>query len=148
MPDSALIVFAREDDYTFGVLHSRFHELWSRATGTQVREAASGFRYTPTTTFETFPFPRASAMQGAAVAEAAADLERLRQGWLRSPDPSSQRTLNALYNDPPTWLTHTHGRLNEAVAQAYGWAPDISDTEVLRALLDLNLSDGVGHGLP
>ena len=26
-------------------------------TGTQLREAESGFRYTPTTTFETFPFP-------------------------------------------------------------------------------------------
>jgi type II restriction/modification system DNA methylase subunit YeeA len=35
MPDSALIAFARDDDYTFGVLHSRVHELWARATGTQ-----------------------------------------------------------------------------------------------------------------
>ena len=34
------------------------HELWARATGTQLREVESGFRYTPTTTFETFPFPR------------------------------------------------------------------------------------------
>ena len=25
--------------------------------GTQLREVESGFRYTPTTTFETFPFP-------------------------------------------------------------------------------------------
>ncbi len=37
VPDSALVVFAREDDYFFGVLHSRIHELWSRGTGTQVR---------------------------------------------------------------------------------------------------------------
>ena len=45
--DSALIAIARDDDYTFGVLHSHSHELWSRAMGTQVREAESGFRYTP-----------------------------------------------------------------------------------------------------
>ena len=37
---------------------SRVHELWARGTGTQLREVESGFRYTPTTTFETFPFPQ------------------------------------------------------------------------------------------
>ncbi len=58
LPDSRSIVFARDDDYTFGVLHSRVHELWARGTGTQLREVESGFRYTPTTCFETFPFPR------------------------------------------------------------------------------------------
>ena len=57
LPDTALVVFAREDDYFFGVLHSRVHEIWSRRMGTQLRDAASGFRYTSQTTFETFPFP-------------------------------------------------------------------------------------------
>ena len=53
-----LIVFARDDDYFFGVLHSSVHELWARAAWDTTREVESGFRYTPTTTFETFPFPR------------------------------------------------------------------------------------------
>jgi hypothetical protein len=57
LPDSATFAFRREDDYFFGVLHSRLHETWARAQGTQVRERESGFRYTPTTCFETFPFP-------------------------------------------------------------------------------------------
>jgi type II restriction/modification system DNA methylase subunit YeeA len=57
IPDHQLIVFARDDDYFFGVLHSKVHELWSLGTGTQLREVESGFRYTPSTTFETFPFP-------------------------------------------------------------------------------------------
>ena len=35
------------------------HELWARGLGTQLREVESGFRYTPTSTFETFPFPAA-----------------------------------------------------------------------------------------
>ena len=39
------------------MLHSRLHEVWARALGTQLRERESGFRYTPTTCFETFPFP-------------------------------------------------------------------------------------------
>ena len=45
------------DWYTFGVLQSKAHELWARRQGTQLREVESGFRYTPTTCFETFPFP-------------------------------------------------------------------------------------------
>ena len=54
LPDAQIIAFARSDDYFFGVLHSAIHELWSRRMGTQLREAESGFRYTPTTCFETF----------------------------------------------------------------------------------------------
>lgn len=56
-PDQQLYVFARADDYFFGVLHCNAHELWARAMGTQLREKESGNRYTPTTCFETFPFP-------------------------------------------------------------------------------------------
>jgi type II restriction/modification system DNA methylase subunit YeeA len=53
-PDHALAVFAKEDDYFFGVLHSRFHEVWSLKQGTRLETRP---RYTPTTCFETFPFP-------------------------------------------------------------------------------------------
>jgi hypothetical protein len=49
-----LDVIARADDTTFGILHSRFHELWSLRLGTSLEDRP---RYTPTTTFETFPFP-------------------------------------------------------------------------------------------
>ena len=57
LPDDGIYVFARSDDYFFGVLHSKIHEAWARANGTQVRERASGFRYTPNSCFETFPLP-------------------------------------------------------------------------------------------
>jgi len=57
LPDHQLVAIARSDDYSLGVLHSRIHEVWARAQGTQLRERESGFRYTPTTCFETFPFP-------------------------------------------------------------------------------------------
>ena len=56
MPDKMLIVIARADDTTFGILHSRFHELWSLALCTWLGKGNDP-RYTPTTTFETFPFP-------------------------------------------------------------------------------------------
>jgi type II restriction/modification system DNA methylase subunit YeeA len=57
LPDHQLVAFGRSDDFFFGILHSRYHELWALAQGTQLREKESGFRYTPTTCFETFPFP-------------------------------------------------------------------------------------------
>jgi len=50
----AVCVIARADDTTFGILHSRFHELWSLRMGTSLEDRP---RYTPTTCFETFPFP-------------------------------------------------------------------------------------------
>ena len=48
------LVFARADDYFLGVLHSRIHEVWALRMGTSLEDRP---RYTPTTTFETFPFP-------------------------------------------------------------------------------------------
>ena len=46
-------------------------EHWER----QLRELESAFRYTPTTCFETFPFPHPTDGQRAAIAQAAAEVE-------------------------------------------------------------------------
>ena len=149
--DNSVIAIARDDDYTFGVLLSRFHEKWARSLGTQLREVESGFRYTPTTCFETFPFPRPTEGQREAIAEAARELNRLREGWLNPVDAEGgpvvfgvdlrRRTLTNLYNEYErhTWLVNVHERLDAAVAAAYGWDAELTDTEVLERLLALNL---------
>jgi hypothetical protein len=144
LADSATIVFACDDDYTFGVLHSRVHELWARGMGTQLREVESGFRYTPTTCFETFPFPRPTPQQRTAIAEAAEELDRLRRGWL-DPEGWSEvrkkgRSLTNLYNERPQWLLDIHDRLDRAVLDAYGWSADVASSDVLERMLDLNLA--------
>ena len=56
VPDSQVVVFARADNTAFGLLHSRFHELWSLRMCTWMGKGNDP-RYTPTTCFETFPFP-------------------------------------------------------------------------------------------
>jgi len=144
LPDVQLVVVCRDDDYTFGVLHSRVHEAWARAMGTQLREVESGFRYTPTTCFETFPFPRPTHAQREAIAESARDLDRLRTGWLNPPGLSeadlAKRTLTNLYNARPTWLAQAHERLDAAVLAAYGWPVDIDREDLLTRLLALNLA--------
>ena len=137
-----MIAIARDDDFTFGVLHSRAHELWARGTGTQLREVKSGFRYTPTTTFETFPFPRPTDEQRESVGEAASRLIDLREGWLnpRGVDPTEleSRTLTNLYNQRPTWLDDAHAALDATVFEAYGWPDVTTDLDILEHLLDLN----------
>lgn len=137
LPDCEIIVFARNDDYFFGVLQSRIHTVWSLRKGTQLRERNTGFRYTPTTTFETFPLPRATPEQQEAIATAARALDTFRRGWLK-PKTGPQRTLTQLYTDNPTWLQQAHGRLDAAVAQAYGWPVDLAEADILNRLLALN----------
>ncbi len=95
-PDHQLIAIAREDDTTFGILHSRFHEAWSLRLGTWLG-VGNDPRYTPTTTFETFPFPEgltpnipaenyADDPGAIAIAQAAKKLDDLRNAWLNPPD--------------------------------------------------------------
>ena len=93
MPDSAVVAIARSDDTTFGILHSRFHELWALRLGTSLEDRP---RYTPTTCFETFPFPSGLAPnipaadyadhpRAQAIADAARRLNELRENWLNPP---------------------------------------------------------------
>lgn len=136
LPDATIIVFARDDDYFFGVLHSRIHEVWARAKGTQLRDAESATRYTPTTCFETFPFPEPTPEQQSEIAAAASALYELRDAWRQG---DATRTLTALYNRRPVWLDNAHAALDAAVAAAYGWPPDLDDAAILERLLTLNL---------
>lgn len=149
LANDATIIFAREDDYCFGLLQSTIHEQWARRQGTQVREAESGFRYTPTTCFETFPFPWPPGKEPIddprvqAIAATAKDLVEKRNRWL-NPEGASEaelkkRTLTNLYNQRPTWLDLAHKRLDEAALDAYNWPHDITDDEILERLLALNL---------
>ena len=90
LPDCQLMVIARDDDITFGILQSRFHDLWSLRLGTSLEDRP---RYTPSTTFETFPFPAgltpdcpatsyANDPRAQAIAQAAKALVTARDRWL------------------------------------------------------------------
>ncbi len=110
LPDSQVVAVARADDTTLGLLHSRCHELWSLRLGTSLEDRP---RYTPTTCFETFPFPAgltpadtahqrtelagggtlipadlAPEVRGhaTAIAQAAQRLTHLRDNWLNPPE--------------------------------------------------------------
>ncbi len=136
LPDCQLIAFARADDYFFGVLHSRPHEVWALRMGTRLETRP---RYTPTTCFETFPFPKPSDAQREAVAAAARALHEARANRMGDRSSKSQ-TLTEIYNKRPQWLIDAHAALDAAVFAAYGWPADLSDAAILENLLALNLA--------
>ena len=177
LPDSAVVGFAHDDDFFFGVLQSRAHEVWALSLGTRLETRP---RYTPTTCFETFSMPTPTPDQEKAIGEAARELNGLRERWLNPPEwtreevlefpgtpggpwsryiapgtntvryprivPKDEasaallkkRTLTNLYNERPAWLDIAHKKLDAAVFAAYGWKPDLTDDELLAALLALN----------
>ena len=168
LPDDAVYVFPRDDDYFFGVLHSKLHETWSLRMGTWLGKGNDP-RYTPTTTFETFPFPWSPGQEDLshpahpAISAAARQLHEERDAWLNPAEASAKalkdRTLTNLYNALQVWrkqdsiktkraaadfaprLDELHRVLDEAVCDAYGWGYGVLDDEeeILRRLLALNL---------
>ena len=95
-PDKRLVVIARDDDTTFGILHSRFHECWSLRLCTW-HGVGNDPVYNPTTIFQSFPFPEglspnvpastyAADPRAMAVALEARRLVELRDRWLNPPE--------------------------------------------------------------
>lgn len=147
LPDSRIYAVAREDDFSFGVLHSRVHEAWSLAN-----KADHGVGNDPTyvakTCFDPFPFPHPTVEQRAEIEKWAKYLNDVR-GQLLLVDPKA--TLTGLYNtvgalrqkrdaaNPVYGLLIAHERLDAAVAASYGWEWPLSDEDILARLLALNL---------
>jgi type II restriction/modification system DNA methylase subunit YeeA len=147
VPDSRLFVFSRDDDYFFGVLHSRVHETWSLNTCSW-HGVGNDPTYNTSSCFKTFPFPWPPGKEThdsksvRMISDTAKNLVEKRDTWL-SPNglPSNDlklRTLTNLYNARPTWLDDLHRSLDSAVLQAYGWSATITDNEILQNLLALN----------
>ncbi len=95
-PDHRLILIARDDDTTFGILHSRFHEAWSLKLCSW-HGVGNDPVYNPTAVFQTFPFPDglspdvaaadyANDPRAIAISDAARRLVELRSRWLNPPE--------------------------------------------------------------
>jgi type II restriction/modification system DNA methylase subunit YeeA len=98
--DHQLFVFARDDDYFFGVLRSRFHEVWALKLGTRLETRP---RYTPSASFETFPFPEPTDEQKIDISTAAKELNELRENWLNPPEWTTTCILEFLGATDGPW---------------------------------------------
>jgi type II restriction/modification system DNA methylase subunit YeeA len=147
VPDHTCHVIARADDYFFGVVHSRLHEVWSLSQGAWMG-VGNDPRYSSARTFETFPFPWPPGKEPRKsplvenIEMAACELVERRDAWLNPPDANGEelamRTLTNLYNVRPSWLAEVHRKLDEAVFAAYGWPATLTNTELLERFLQLN----------
>ena len=126
LPDSAVVAIARADDTTFGILHSRFHELWSLRMCTWLG-VGNDPRYTPTTCFETFPFPagltpadtahqRTEAVEGGALIPA--DLPDTLSDALHTEDFKPNQPLAPVHQAPAAIKTIPPRQAATAIAQA------------------------------
>ncbi|AUX78123.1 class I SAM-dependent DNA methyltransferase [Sinorhizobium fredii] len=110
LPDNMVIAIASEEDAVWGILSSRFHELWTLRLCTFLG-VGNDPRYTPSTVFETFPFPeglnakrQSSTHEGSdpfeKIAEIARRLNQLRETWLNPAELVSSPVIAELGLNP------------------------------------------------
>jgi hypothetical protein len=120
-PDTKLMVFPFAVDYSFGVLQSDLHWLWFV---TKCSKLKSDFAYTPSSVFDTFPWPQSrrkrrstpSRKRGGRFGGCGAEALTKINGGLRA----VYRTLELPGKNP---LKDAHAALAAAVLAAYGFSP-------------------------
>jgi len=132
-PNDALITFAFNDDYSFGILQSKFHWKWWKAKCSTLGEI---YRYTINPVWDTFPWPQQpSNKQVETIAQAAKAI----RDWRRN-TKLTLREMYQLYDMAETGvkyeLYNLHKKLDKAVMEAYGFD---SKKDILQQLLALNL---------
>lgn len=133
----ATVVFAFDDDYHFALLQSTIHELWLRKQASSLR---TDIRYTPSTCFETFPFPQEEYQQREhgdwrlnALSKSFSLAERLgkeyrdhRSEIMLDRDSGLTNTYN-LFHDPECSdsdierLRELHVEMDQAILACYDW---------------------------
>jgi hypothetical protein len=143
-PSDKAIVFAFAGDYELGVLNSATHAHWVLGQNATLGATPT---YTPSSAFETFPWPEPTDEQREAIAEIARRLDARR----REICLEREIGLTTLYNqvDEGAWadLQQLHVALDEAVAEAYGWPKAVArdPDESNRRLLALNQAIAAGE---
>jgi hypothetical protein len=102
LPDHKLAILAFEDDYYFGVLHSHIHEVWALQLGTRLETRPN---YTPTTCFETFPFPFAD------------DLAEQPENLEAELNAAKHYAHIVLHEEPPAYQSTGSSRREEALTK-------------------------------
>ena len=136
-PSNATNVFALDTDYAMGLLTSRIHTEWARARSSTLR---ADIRYTPSSAFETFPWPQPAGPQRERIARLSRELLDLRSTLCREHGIGLTVLYNRLDEGAYSALRDVHRDLDLAVLAAYEWSSALLDDPRRRnrALLDLN----------
>ena len=129
IPTNLVLIIPNASLYHFGVLESVVHMAWMRVVCGRLK---SDYRYSKDIVYNNFPWPEVSEEQRekiAATAQAILDARAL------YPDSS----LADLYDEltMPPELRKAHQQNDRAVMAAYGFAPSMSESEIVARLFAL-----------
>ncbi len=143
-PGDKVVVFRLDDDFSFGVLACSLHSAWAWALSSTLK---ADLNYTPTSAFETFPWPDPTAEQREAIAELARRLVARRREICAERQIGLTRLYNEVDDGAYRDLRELHSKLDEAVAAAYGWPRSAAHdpAESNRRLLELNRRIAAGE---
>jgi hypothetical protein len=144
-PSDLTNVFAFDSDYAMGILSSRIHQEWARAQSSTLEDR---IRYTPTSAFETYPWPASPPpVEHKEVERLAAQLIERRQAICVDREIGLTTLYNEIDEGAYAEVRRLHEQLDQAVAAAYGWpASAAADSdESNRRLLELNRQIAAGE---
>jgi hypothetical protein len=134
---NAANTFALDTDYAMGVLTSRVHTDWAAKKSSTLRQ---DIRYTPSSAFETFPWPQSGADQRRRIGTLASELLALRSTLCHEHGLGLTALYNAVDDGAFAALRGAHESLDLSVIAAYGWSSALLEDTRARngALLELN----------
>jgi hypothetical protein len=136
-PSDACNVFAFDDDFNFGICSSSVHEIWARANSSTLEDR---LRYSPSTAFDTFPFPNPTDSQRNQIEAISKRIIELRRSACDSINAGLTKVYNLMDDGGFTELKAAHRELDLAVMDAYGFDAALLDDKprLLDVLFDLN----------
>lgn len=143
-PSNATNVFALDSDFAMGVLTSRIHTDWAAARSSTLEDR---IRYTPSSAFETFPWPQCDDDAKEAIAERVREVLASRFALCLEHQIGLTELYNRVDDGAFDALRRANAGLDIAVAAAYGWhATIVSDVaERNRLLFALNAAIRAGR---
>lgn len=153
IPDNKLVTIGTASEFYLGILASKVNMAWCKAVGGLLEDRPV---YVKTSCFDPFPFPDASPAQKQRIGALAEELDAIRKQVLAQ---YADLTLTGLYNlrdkvrkaEPLDMveqdqrqrglidlICELHDRIDDEVADAYGWPRDLSDEQIVARLVELN----------
>lgn len=116
--------------YHFGVLTSSVHMAWMRAVAGRLK---SDYRYSINLVYNNFPWPENVSDKTKKKIEKAVD------EILQARAAEKGASLATLYDKTlmPEDLSAAHAKNDQAVLEAYGFGPDLSEAQIVEKLFDL-----------
>jgi hypothetical protein len=132
-PNDKVIVFAFDDNYSYGIIQSKLHWSWITSKATTL---GTGYNYNVASIWDTFPWPQNSTeKQIEKIAKLSKILRNERNAVMEKNKSSLRDVYRVLEKPGKNKLKDLHADLDNAVIDAYGFE---AKKDILQQLLELN----------